>query len=76
MKKLVTIAAVMSMFSSVAFAGQQIQGTVVGMTETYRDVVKEVPQVCEVVEVPVNVVQVVEQRVAMFLRYDYRWSPR
>ena len=54
MKKLVTIAAVMSMFGSVAFAGQQIQGTVVGMTETYRDVVKEVPtQVCEVVEVPV-----------------------
>lgn len=53
MKKLVTIAAVLSMFGSVAFAGQ-IQGTVVDMQETYSNQVKNVPsQQCQIVEVPV-----------------------
>jgi uncharacterized protein YcfJ len=55
MKKLVTIAAVLSMFGSVAFAGTtQIQATVVDMQETYRDVVKQVPvQSCQTVDVPI-----------------------
>lgn len=55
MKKLVTIAAVMSMFGSVAFAGtSQIQATVVDMRETYRDVVKQVPvQSCQTIDVPI-----------------------
>lgn len=54
MKKLVMIAAVMSMFGSAAFANQRIQATVVDMQETYRDVVKQVPvQSCQVVDVPI-----------------------
>lgn len=55
MKKLVTIAAVLSMFGSVAFAGTtQIQATVVDMRETYRDVVKQVPvQSCQTIDVPI-----------------------
>ena len=55
MKKLVTIAAVLSMFGSVAFAAnQRIQATVVDMQETYRDVIKQVPvQSCQVVDVPI-----------------------
>ena len=54
MKKLVAIAAVLSMFGSAAFANQQIQGTVVDMQESYRDVVKQVPvQSCQVVDVPI-----------------------
>ena len=54
MKKLVMIAAVMSMFGSAAFANQRIQATVVDMQETYRDVVKQVPvQSCSVVDVPI-----------------------
>jgi uncharacterized protein YcfJ len=55
MKKLVTLAAVLSMFGSVAFAAnQRIQATVVDMQETYRDVVKQVPvQSCQVVDVPI-----------------------
>lgn len=54
MKKLVTIAAVLSMFGSAAFADQRIQGTVVDMQESYRDVVKQVPvQSCQVVDVPI-----------------------
>ena len=55
MKKLVTIAAVLSMFGSVAFAAnQRIQATVVDLQETYRDVVKQVPvQSCQVVDVPI-----------------------
>lgn len=55
MKKLVMIAAVMSMFGSAAFAGTtQIQATVVDMRETYRDVVKQVPvQSCQTIDVPI-----------------------
>lgn len=54
MKKLVMIAAVMSMFGSAAFANQRIQATVVDMQETYRDVVKQVPvESCSVVDVPI-----------------------
>ena len=55
MKKLVTLATVLSMFGSVAFAAnQRIQATVVDMQETYRDVVKQVPvQSCQVVDVPI-----------------------
>ena len=54
MKKLVTIAAVLSMFGSVAFAQTQIQATVVDMRETYRDVVKQVPvESCQIVDVPI-----------------------
>ena len=54
MKKLVMIAAVMSMFGSAAFANQRIQATVVDMQESYRDVVKQVPvQSCNVVDVPI-----------------------
>ena len=54
MKKLVMIAAVMSMFGSAAFANQRIQATVVDMQETYRDVVKQVPvQSCQTVDVPI-----------------------
>ena len=54
MKKLVMIAAVMSMFGSVVFAEQQMQATVVGMQETYRDVVKQVPvESCQVIDVPI-----------------------
>ena len=54
MKKLVMIAAVMSMFGSAAFANQRIQATVVDMQETYRDVVKQVPvESCKVVDVPI-----------------------
>ena len=54
MKKLVAIAAVLSMFGSAAFANQRIQGTVVDMQETYRDVVKQVPvKSCQVIDVPI-----------------------
>lgn len=54
MKKLVTIAAILSMFGSVAFANGRIQATVVDMRESYKEVIKNVPQeVCETVEVPV-----------------------
>jgi uncharacterized protein YcfJ len=53
MKKLVTIAAVLSMFGSAAFANQ-VTATVVDMRETYRDVVKQVPvQSCQVIDVPI-----------------------
>ena len=54
MKKLIAVAAVLSMFGSVAFAENKIKATVVDMKESYRDVIKEVPvQSCQVVEVPV-----------------------
>jgi len=54
MKKLITIAAILSMFGSVVMANPRIQGTVVDMRETYREVIKEVPEnVCRTVEVPV-----------------------
>jgi uncharacterized protein YcfJ len=54
MKKLVAIAAVLSMFGSAAFANQRIQGTVVDMQESYRDVVKQVPvKSCQVIDVPI-----------------------
>ena len=54
MKKLVTIAAILSMFGSVAFANGRIQATVVDMRESYKEVIKEVPQQsCRTVEVPV-----------------------
>lgn len=54
MKKLVTIAAILSMFGSVAFANGRIQATVVEMRESYKEVIKEVPEnVCRTVEVPV-----------------------
>ena len=55
MKKLVTIAAVLSMFGSVAFAGNtQIPSTVIGMEETYTIQNKSVPiQQCQTVEVPI-----------------------
>ena len=55
MKKLVTIAAVLSMFGSVAFAGNtQIPSTVIGMEETYTTQLKNVPsQQCKTVEVPI-----------------------
>jgi uncharacterized protein YcfJ len=53
MKKLVTIAAVLSMFGSAAFANQ-VTATVVDMRETYRDVVKQVPvQSCQTIDVPI-----------------------
>lgn len=54
MKKLIAVAAVLSMFGSVAFAENKIKATVVDMSESYRDVIKEVPvENCQVVEVPV-----------------------
>jgi len=53
MKKLVTIAAVLSMFGSAAFANQ-VTATVVDMRETYRDAVKQVPvQSCQTIDVPI-----------------------
>ena len=53
MKKLVAIAAVLSMFGSAAFANQ-VTATVVDMRETYRDVVKQVPvQSCQTIDVPI-----------------------
>ena len=54
MKKLVSIAIILSMFGSVAFANGRIQATVVEMRESYKEVIKEVPEnVCRTVEVPV-----------------------
>jgi len=54
MKKLLTIAAVLSMFGSSAFADQRIQATVVAMQETYRTVIKEMPvESCKIVDVPI-----------------------
>ena len=55
MKKLVTIAAVLSMFGSVAFAGDtKIPSKVIDMQETYTTQVKNVPsQQCQTVDVPI-----------------------
>lgn len=54
MKTLFTTAIALTMFASVASAEARLQATVVGMKETYRTVVKEVPmQSCKTVEVPI-----------------------
>lgn len=54
MKSIVTIATALTMFGSVALADQRIQASVVGMKETYNQVVKQVPvQSCNTVEVPI-----------------------
>lgn len=54
MKTLLTTAIALTMFASVASAEARLQATVVGMQESYRTVVKEVPvQSCTTVEVPI-----------------------
>jgi uncharacterized protein YcfJ len=53
MKNVIAITAALILSATIAQANR-IQGTVVGMQETYRDVIKEVPiQSCQNVEVPI-----------------------
>jgi len=53
MKNVMAIATALLMTASVSYA-EQVRGTVIGMKETYRDVVREVPiQTCSNVEVPI-----------------------
>lgn len=54
MKNIAIIAAMLTVVSTSVFAEQRIQATVVGMKETYRTVVKDVPvESCKTVEIPV-----------------------
>lgn len=53
MKNVLAIAAALLMTATVSYA-EQVRGTVIGMKETYRDVVREVPiQTCNTVDVPI-----------------------
>ncbi len=53
MKNVLAIAAALLMTATVS-AAEQVRGTVIGMKETYRDVVREVPiQTCNTVDVPI-----------------------
>ena len=53
MKNVLVIATALLMTATVSYA-EQVRGTVIGMKETYRDVVREVPiQTCSNVEVPI-----------------------
>jgi uncharacterized protein YcfJ len=53
MKNVIVIAAALLMTATASYS-DQIQGTVVGMKETYRDVVREVPiQTCSNVDIPI-----------------------
>ena len=53
MKNVLVIATALLMTATVSYA-EQVRGTVIGMKETYRDVVREVPiQTCSNVDVPI-----------------------
>ncbi len=53
MKNVLAITAALLMTATVSYA-EQVRGTVIGMKETYRDVVREVPiQTCNTVDVPI-----------------------
>jgi uncharacterized protein YcfJ len=53
MKNVIAITAALILSATIAHA-QRVQGTVVGMQETYRDVIKEVPiQSCKNIDVPI-----------------------
>lgn len=53
MKNVLAVTAALLMTATVSYA-EQVRGTVIGMKETYRDVVQEVPiQTCNTVDVPI-----------------------
>lgn len=53
MKNVLAISAALLMTATVS-AAEQVRGTVIGMKETYRDVVREVPiETCNTVDVPI-----------------------